>query len=152
MATYTDSLGFNKNSAAFPAYGLNAVTKVEMVLDFAKIAAARVAAGATALAAADVLEVIPLAAGTLVLEAGYEVTTAEGATCTIMIGDGTDPDGWVAAANLNTLASAASTGAYTNTTVYYAATDTIDITLGHDATDAAVVRIWAVIVDCNLAS
>ena len=51
MATYTDTLGFNKGSAAYPAYGDTRIAYMETVLDFAAIIAARAAAGATALAA-----------------------------------------------------------------------------------------------------
>ncbi len=78
MATYTDSLGFNKGSAALPSSALDKCHRVEMVLDFPKIIAARSAAGATALAASDVLEVIPVPAGTIVSNVGMEVTTAAG--------------------------------------------------------------------------
>lgn len=54
MAAYTDSLGFNKGTAAFPA-NVTEVSKFEVELDFAKIVAARSAAGATALSAGDTL-------------------------------------------------------------------------------------------------
>ncbi|MBG8588450.1 hypothetical protein EJG08_13010, partial [Neisseria meningitidis] len=46
MATYTDSLGFDKGSAAMPAKGTNRSSIVSVVLDFPKIIAARAAAGA----------------------------------------------------------------------------------------------------------
>ena len=69
MANYTDSIGFNKGAAAFPA-DVNSVSKFEVVLDFAAINAARTAAGAAALAAADTLQVINLPANAVVLT-GY---------------------------------------------------------------------------------
>ena len=56
MATYTTAVGFNAGSAAYPADALNKCHRVEVVLDFPKIIAARLAAGATALAATDILE------------------------------------------------------------------------------------------------
>ena len=76
MAAYTDSLGFNKGTAAYPA-NVTDVSKFEVTLNFATIIAARSAAGAVALAAADTLQVIALPAGSIVLAAGVNVTSAE---------------------------------------------------------------------------
>jgi hypothetical protein len=76
MAAYTDTLGFNKGTAAFPA-NTTEVSKFEVELDFAAIIAARLAAGATALTANDTLQVISLPAGSVVLTAGLQVTSAE---------------------------------------------------------------------------
>ena len=58
MATYTDSHGFNKGSAGHSAKGLTRMTMEEVTLDFAKITTARSTAGATALAAGDIIFVI----------------------------------------------------------------------------------------------
>ena len=58
MAAYTDTLGFNKGTAAFPDG--SGISKFSVELNFATIVAARAAAGATALAAADTLQVIAL--------------------------------------------------------------------------------------------
>lgn len=159
MATYTDSLGFNKGSEGFHNAGLHKINRVEVVLDFAKIAAARTAAAATALASADVLEVIPIPAKSLVMRVGADVTTAEGATATMHIGDGSDADGFMASVNLNSAASTAMSLALTeaapNTVTgysngkYYAAADTIDVTLNHNSIDTAVVRVWALVLDCS---
>jgi hypothetical protein len=60
MTAFTDSLGFNKGTAAFPA-DVTAISKFEVKLDLAAIIAARSAAGATALAAGDTLQVISAA-------------------------------------------------------------------------------------------
>jgi hypothetical protein len=158
MTTYTDSHGFNKNSAGFPAHGLNRFHFVEVELDFAAIAAARLAAGATALAATDVLEVIPIPAKTHVLKVGADVITAEGATLTLDVGDGDDPDGWLDGINANTVAG------YVPTTIlaaatpdavigygfagkYYAAADTIDVLINNNGANVAVVKVWALMVD-----
>lgn len=159
MPTYTDSLGFNKGTAAaYPYEGTRAVTKIEVELDFAAIAAARAAAGATALTSGDVLEVIQLPAKTYVLAVGLDVTTAEGGTLTIDIGDGSAADGYLDGVDANTVASYASALALTegapNTVTgysagkYYAAADTIDVKTVN-AADAAVMRLWALVVDCN---
>jgi hypothetical protein len=49
MAAYTDTLGFNKGTAAFPGT-LTPISHFEVTVDFAKVKAARAAAGATAAA------------------------------------------------------------------------------------------------------
>lgn len=164
MATYTDTLGFNKGSAGFHATGLNKVHRVEVVLDFAKITAARAAAAATALTSGDVIEAMPLPAKSLVMAVGLDVTTVEGGTLTVDVGDGTDPDGFLDGVNANTEASyvsgnnltltAGSPNAVAGTPYayglgkYYSAADTIDVTIVN-AADAAVMRLWALVVDCS---
>jgi hypothetical protein len=158
MATITDSLGFNKGSAGFRAEGLNKVTRMEVVLDFAAIAAARAAAGAAALASGDVVEIMPVPAKTLVLRVGYDVTTAEGASATFDLGDGSDTDGYLNDISLNSVASGAmaltlaeaapnTVAGYTNGK-YYSAADTIDMLLNNDGINAAKVRVWALVQDC----
>lgn len=157
MATYTDSLGFNKGSAALPADALDKCHRVEITLDFPKIIAARAAAGATALAASDVLEVIPVPAGTIVSNVGMQVTTAAGVTSTIAIGDGTAAAGYLAATSANATGWSGgvpvlSSGAFAPTLSggkLYSAADTIDITIGTAVPAAAVVRVFAVLTDVN---
>lgn len=145
MTAYTDSLGFNKGTAAYPAMDMP-VVKMEVVLDFAAIAAARLAAGAAALAATDTLDVIPLPAGTTVLMVGADVTTAEGATATMDVGDGSGATTYMSNVNLN---SVAANGATVAAPVFYGSADKIMITLDQNSIDAAVVRVWAVVADCN---
>jgi len=157
MATYTDTLGFNKGSAALPSNALHKVHLVEMILDFPAIIAARSAAGATALAASDVMEIIPIPAGTLVSNVGMIVTTAAGVTSTISIGDGSAAAGYLAATSANSAATSGgvpvlSSGAFAPTLSggkVYAAADTIDITLGTAVPAAAVVRVFAMFTDIN---
>lgn len=157
MATYTDSLGFNKGTAAYPANDLNKTVRVEMVLDFPKIIAARTAAGATALAASDVMEIIPIPAGTIVSNVGMVVTTAAGVTSTISIGDGGAAAGYLAATSVNATGTSGgvpvlSSGAFAPTLSggkLYSAADTIDITLGTAVPAAAVVRLFATFTDIN---
>lgn len=157
MATYTDSLGFNKGTAAYPANDLNKSVRVEMVLDFPKIIAARTAAGATALAASDVMEIIPIPAGTIVSNVGMVVTTAAGVTSTISIGDGGAAAGYLAATSVNATGTSGgvpvlSSGAFAPTLSggkLYSAADTIDITLGTAVPAAAVVRLFATFTDIN---
>lgn len=157
MATYTDTLGFNKGSAALPSNALHKVHLVEMTLDFPAIIAARLAAGATALAATDVMEIIPIPAGTLVSNVGMVVTTAAGVTSTISIGDGSAAAGYLAATSANAAGTSGgvpvlSAGAFAPTLSggkVYAAADTIDITLGTAVPAAAVVRVFALMTDIN---
>jgi len=151
MATYTDSLGFNKGTAAFPAV-VDQISKFEVTLDFAAIVAARAAAGATALAAADVLEVIRLPAGSVVLSAGLKVTFAEtvNTTATFDLGH---TGGTPAAANAyaNDLASNAlgyGIAALANPTAVTAA-DTIDLLINTAAPTNCVVKAFAFVANVS---
>jgi hypothetical protein len=149
MATYTDSLGFNKGSAAFPAL-VDFVSKFDVVLDFAAINAARTAAGATALAAADVLQVINLPANAVVLSAGLEVITTDASTATFDLGyTGGSP----AAANAYANDAAISTAGYTvadlaNPTAVKVA-DTIDLLINTAAPTTGKIRVFAVVADVS---
>jgi hypothetical protein len=67
MTAFTDSYGFNKGSTAYPSTYTNRFTVVEIDLDFAKIAAARSAAGVAALASTDTLVLCTLRMVRLVL-------------------------------------------------------------------------------------
>ena len=146
MAAYTDSLGFNKGTAGFTSNYTQRVSVIEVDLNFATIAAARSAASATALAATDTLEVIPVKAGTLVLAVGGQVTTAEGATATMDLGDSGSATRYVSNLDLNATGFTASA---LSAPYLYSSASAIRITLDHNSIDAAVVRVWAVVVDCN---
>lgn len=151
MATYNDGKGYNLGTgAAHVAAGINKVSAVTVELNFATITTERAAAGLTALTAADVLEVIKVPANTLVTSVALNVTTAEGATLTVDIGDGDDVDGYIDGVNGNAAAAyltVAGTDAY-ESGKYYTAADTIDITL-NNAAATAVMSITAVMVDCS---
>jgi len=157
MATYTTAIGFNAGSAALPADSLNKVHRVEILLDFPKIIAARAAAGLTALAASDVLEILPVPAGSIVSNVGMVVTTAAGLTSTLSIGDGSAAAGYLAATSVNATGTSGgvpvlASGAFAPTLSggkAYAAADTIDVTLGTAVPAAAVVRVFAVLIDLN---
>jgi hypothetical protein len=152
MATYTDSLGFNKGTAAFPYTSDSGVSKFEVALNFATIIAARAAAGVTALAAADVLQVINLPAGSIVLAAGLNVTTAETVNTTATFSFGyTGASPYAVAAYASAVASN-STGVkatdLANPSVIVAA-DTIDLLLNTAAPTNCVVNAWAIVADAN---
>lgn len=156
MATYTDGIGFNKGTAAPRAEGLHKVTRYEVELDFPAIAAARTAAGATALAAADVLEVMSIPAKSLVMHVGVDVTAAGTAGLTLDVGDGTDPDGYLDGV------SGAAVGSFASVTIeasdaivglsagkYYSAADTVDLVLVGQAPGDLKCRVWALVTDAS---
>jgi hypothetical protein len=150
MTAFTDSLGFNKGTAAFP--DSSPVKKFEVTLDFAAIKAARTAAGATALAATDTLQVINLPAYCVVLAAGLNVVSAEtvAPTATFDLGyTGGSP----AAANVYcddfaSNAVAMDSDNLANPTVIKSA-DTIDLLINTAVPEDAVVKAWAIVADCS---
>lgn len=156
MTAFTDSYGFNKGSAAFPAYGDTRVSYIEVVLDFAKIVAARSAASATALAAADTLQIIQVPANAVILHAGFEVTSAETTNTTATFDFGFT-GGSPAAANAfgNDIASnalgwswAAGNG-LANPVIVGTSNDTIDLLINTAAPTDAVLRCFAVVFNPN---
>jgi len=148
MTAYTDSLGFNKGTAGYDANGLASVSKIAVQLDLAKIIAARSAAGATALIATDSLQVINIPAGSVVLSAGFTVTsvdTGAGAgTGTITLGDGSVT--YASTIAINALGASAANLA--NPTIYKNA-DTLDVTFGTAMATNLVVTAWAIVADVS---
>jgi hypothetical protein len=151
MAAYTDTLGFNKGTAAFPA-NVNEVSKFEVELDFAAIIAARAAASATALAAGDTLQVINLPAYSVVLAAGLNVVTVESTNTTATFDFGYT-GGTPAAANVYCddfacTAVAMDSDNLANPTVIKTA-DTIDILLNTAVPTDCVLKAWAIVANCG---
>jgi len=148
MATYTDSLGFDKGSAAPASTGVWRCYLQKVELNFATIVADRAAAGATALAATDVVEVLQIPARSQLLAAGGTVTTVESTntTATFDVGDGDDPDGYAALLASNALATESNT---TLGAKFYDDADTLDVTLNVAAPTDCVLEVWAVLVDCS---
>ena len=148
MAAYTDTLGFYKGTATYPEANGRCVSKIEVTLDFSKIAAARTAAGATALTTSDTLEVINLPANTMVLAAGLEVVTVGTGDCDLDFGfTGGTADLFVTDLPLDTVAieAAALAAPHIVTTA-----DTIDVLFVAAAPGSAgVVRAFAIVVDLN---
>ena len=152
--TYNYKGGVSAGSAAGLAYAPGAVNVQQIKLDFSDIATDRSAAGQAALAAADVLELFTVKAGTWVPAAFIQATTAEGAAATVQLGDGADPNGFIDSSSINT------TGWYSSlvTTAYsvavgggklYTADDTVDLTLDHNSIDTAVIYVTIVSVDAR---
>jgi len=152
MTAYTDTLGFNKGSTAFRAEQNGRYTFVEVTLDFEKIVAARSAAGATALAAADTLQVLPIPNGAVLLQAGAEVEEAEvtNTTGTFDLGfTGGSPAAANAFANDIAINALSKTGVGLAAPILFTADDTLDILLNTAVGTNAVIRVWALLVDTN---
>jgi hypothetical protein len=101
---------------------------------------------ATPAASSAVVPVLDVPAGTFVLRAGYTLVTAEGGTAAGTLGDGADPDGFIAAVDLNAAAGTKiiSAGATVGFALgkFYTTADTIDL-VATNALDTAVVEFWA---------
>ena len=101
----------------------------------------------TNVVAGDVVQGLKIGLGQTVMNVGIRIITAEGATCTVTVGDGDDADDWDASCDLNASAAVIylglpGTDTYATAGKYYAAADTIDLTMGHD-TDTAVIEVYA---------
>jgi hypothetical protein len=147
MTTFTDSLGFNKGTAAFPA-NTTEISKFEVKIDLAAVIAARLAAGATALAAADVLEAIPLPAGSVVLSAGCQVLEAEttNTTGTYSVGYGGATTAYTNALANNALGYGITNLA--NPTVF-ASADTIDVLFNTAVGTNGVINVFAFVANVS---
>jgi hypothetical protein len=150
MAAYTDSLGFNQGTAAYPdGHG---VSKFTVELDFAKIVAARSAAGATALAAGDTMQVIKLPAGSVVLSAGLIVTKVESTntTATFDLGfTGGSPYAANVYANDDPSDTLGLTAADLANPSVIPAADTIDLLINTAAPTDCVVKAFALVLNVN---
>ena len=147
MTAYTDTLGFYKNSAGFSANYTDRVSVIEIDLDFAKIAAARSAAGVAALAATDTLVIGVLPKGAHVLSGVATLVRAEGAAGNIDVGIGGGVvDFWVDGFDLN--AAVGTTGGFADALAYYCATNTnILLTINSNSIDAARVKVSLAVVN-----
>lgn len=141
MAAYTDSLGFNKGTASIPAYGPMREGWIEVELDFAKIAAARSAAGATALASTDTLVLFPTFPGQTVLAVGAYLQKAEGAAATIDVGDAASGTRYFSNLDLNATAGTYSVSTLDAPHVYNVTTGVV-ITIDSNSIDTAVVHLY----------
>jgi hypothetical protein len=150
MPNYTDSLGFNQGTAAYPdGHGMS---KFTVELDFAKIVAARSAAGATALAAGDTMQVIKLPAGSVVISAGLVVTKVESTntTATFDLGfTGGTPYAANVYANDDPSNALGLTAADLANPSVIPAADTIDLLINTAAPTDCVVKAFALVLNAN---
>jgi hypothetical protein len=97
-------------------------------------------------ASSDTFDVLPIPANSLVLAAGVDVLTADGAgnSGTIIVGDSIDAQQYVSAATV------AATGQMTTLDANYAysSADAIRLTIGTGAIDAKV-RVWACVISLD---
>ena len=97
-------------------------------------------------ASSDTFDVLPIPANSLVLAAGVDVLTADGAgnSGTIAVGDSVDADQYAAAATV------AATGQMTTIDANYAysSADAIRLTIGTGAINAKV-RVWACVMSLD---
>lgn len=111
----------------------------------------------SALAAADVLQVMDIPAETVILAAGIEVTTAsDGSTFTVDLGTAANADAFVDGFDATSAAGTYSQGpaAFQAITVGSSA-DTLDVTLATlsgGAVTSGVFRVWAIMCDVNAAN
>jgi hypothetical protein len=150
MPNYTDSLGFNQGTAAYPdGHGMS---KFTVELDFAKIVAARSAAGATALAAGDTMQVIKLPAGSIVISAGLVVTKVESTntTATFDLGfTGGTPYAANVYANDDPSNALGLTAADLANPSVIPAADTIDLLINTAVPTDCVVKAFALVLNAN---
>ena len=97
--------------------------------------------GLQAVAQNDVVQALKVPANCLIKNVRTVVATAEGAICTSQVGDGDGATGWDASVNLNAAANTATAGASgtdanVTTGKFYAADDTIDLTMQNAAATA----------------
>jgi hypothetical protein len=132
-----------------PALG----SKLGIVEKSIDLAAAQTAKG-SALAAGDIIEAISLPKGTLVLNAGIELTTAIAGSTVLTLDVGIAAyagDSFVD--GFNAVAASAADIAASDTTAavpaVLTAADTVDVTVASLTTTltAGVVRVWAVVAD-----
>lgn len=125
------------------------VKRACITVDLAKAVTAK----GSALAPADVVKVIDLPANSVVLAAGYDVTTAlsgpSTTVCTIKLGDSGDDDRYVAAQSA--VVTGAGTLASTNKTTLFTSADALQITLAsitdgssNTTITAGNIRVWVV--------
>lgn len=147
MAAFTDSFGFNKGSAAYPSNYTDRLSVIEIDLDFAKIAAARTAAGVAALASTDTLVIAVLPKGTFVLNGSAVLVTAEGAAANIDVGvGGGTTDFWIDGFDLNGTVGAV--GGYADTAAYLCTASTnVLLTVNSNNVDVARVKIQLAVVN-----
>lgn len=134
MATFnTYANGTSTVNSAVAAASFPAVTTLEQTFDATK----------RSLAAADVVEMISVPAGTHVHAVYWEVLSVDAAQ-TFDVGDGTDVDGFVAAASAATATKGLGAGIAVGK--FYAAADTIDLHVPATmALDTLKVRVVAMV-------
>jgi hypothetical protein len=144
MVAYTDSLGINKGSTALGASYTNRFSVMEYEIDFAKIAAARTAAGATALAAADTLVLATLPKGTYIVGSMVKLLKAEGAAATIDLGITGTATLFGNDINCNTTVGTIVAG---TTAAALTADTNVELLVNSNSMDVAKVKLCIIVID-----
>lgn len=148
MTTFSATTG---GSGAISENMGKGVFRVYKTFDLAKLATDL--NDGTAFTTNDVIEALEVPANTLVMGVHCKVHKAEGAACTIDVGDAGDADGFLNDVNINSTSTSVFTGhALGYGTDHgighlYTAADTIDITCNSAGTNAAVITLSAIMVD-----
>jgi hypothetical protein len=152
FATYNYKGGYVGGSNTGPVSTPGVFSVSDIKLDFAAIAAARVAAGQAAIGAADVLELFGVRSGIWVPAVFAQTTKVEGAAATGDLGDGATAAGFISNHDMNALGFSSSliTTTYSLATAggkLYTADDTIDLVVDSASVDVAVVQLFVLMVD-----
>lgn len=146
MVAYTDSLGINKGSIALASSYTNRFMVMEYTIDFAKIAAARSAAGATALANTDTLVLATLPKGSYIVGGSVKLLKAEGATSSIDLGiTGTT----TLLANAFACNATVGTMVGTTTAAFLTADTAVVMTVNTASMDVAKVLLSIIVIDAG---
>lgn len=107
-----------------------------------------------ALAINDVFQLVSIPAGSFVIGVAAKVVSAEGATCTFSIGDGSQTAGYISAADGNAATnvfswdeSPASLATTYGVGHFYSAADTIDLLLASGTAATAVIDVTVTYID-----
>ena len=149
MSTYNAATG--SSSGGLTTSMMNGFFRLRKTFKLADLVASLKAG--VAFTTSDIINAFYIPANTLVLGVGCIVHVAEGAACTIGVGDTSSTSGYLNAVNLNSTSTSVWTG---HTLPYgvdnmlgklYTAAGTIDILVNSAATDAAVFTLTALCVD-----
>lgn len=148
MATTHNATGFSQFDSSIPAFpGFGHFAIVKLHVDMAAISA-ELAATVDG-SASDVVQIWDIPQGTFIHAVIVDVTTAEGATATVAIGDGTSAAGYMAAGSINALTTTTRLGTIITDAFgatggkLYLATDTLDLTFATAADiDLAVFDVY----------
>lgn len=144
MSTYSDYLGLAKPTPAFPAL-VDAVSKIVIPVDFDKVIAARAAAGATALAASDLLEIAKAPANGVILATSVTVVKpTSAATSTVLPTCGSALTGAAVDAT-----AAGTTAGVTNQPKILTADTAVTLTIGTAVPVGAVVLVNLLVANMN---
>lgn len=141
MSTLDKTVG----AGVTPASGLNKRYVMKQTIDL------------TAVATADVVQCLAIAAKTLVEAVFVEIVTPTGLTSTATVGDGDGASSWDASVNLNAAAATVTKGvsgtdAYAlGPGKYYSAADTIDLTctITNGPCTTGSIKVFAVCTDLS---